>query len=104
MTTLKVVFPDGTSCPVEDAVLRFEAEDGTPDDMAITDMLDGYFAGTELCDAIIDSQDPDSDQDEAIDAVQEAIDYLMACNGYVDDSDDGSDSDADDDSEEELLN
>lgn len=101
MTTFKVVFPDGSESPVEDCVLRFtDDEDGTVDDMPMVDMLDGYFAGTELCDAIIDSQDVDpGDKDailEAADVVQGAIEYLMACNGYTDDSEDAV---ADDDSE-----
>lgn len=101
MTTFKVVFPDGTESHVEDCVLRFTDEDGTVDDMAMVDMLDGYFAGTELCDAIIGSQDIDPSDKGAIaeagDLVQEAVEYLMACNGYLDDSED---AEQEDDSEE----
>jgi len=98
MTTFKVVFPDGTESLVEDCILRFTDESGASDDMPMVDMLDGYFAGTELCDTIIDSQDIDpADKDailEAGDAVQAAIEYLMACNGYTDDSEnDESDPD-----------
>lgn len=103
MTTFKVIFPDGTESHVEDCVLRFTDEDGTVDDMPMTDMLDGYFAGTELCDAIIDSQDVDSGDSDAIleaaDVVQGAIEYLMACNGYTDDSEDVADDDS-----EEFIN
>ena len=103
MTTFKVVFQDGTESPVEDCVLRFTDEDGVTDDMQMVDMLDGYFAGTELCDTIIDSQDIDpSDKDavlEAGDNVQAAIEYLMACNGYSDDSEDADEPDS-----EEIYN
>lgn len=103
MTTFKVVFRDGTESPVEDCVLRFTDEDGVTDDMQMVDMLDGYFAGTELCDTIIDSQDIDPGDKSAIleagDRVQEAIEYLMACNGYSDDSEDVTDDDS-----EEFVN
>jgi len=101
MTTFKVVFPDGTESLVEDCTLRFTDESGVSDDMPMVDMLDGYFAGTELCDTIISSQDIDPSDKEAIleagDAVQAAIEYLMACNGYTDDS---ADDESEQDSEE----